>query len=196
MPRARRVAIISIFAALSLVPFGLAARLVSYAALIPRVAGTVPATMVPVTVTVFGRSADTISARIAFYRPDGTLISSVERSWQGWELAIDCVVVATPARYLVFPFSVLTEKSISRRGNGSLVRQYADDRVPSIYDDPALSSTERATIERVFAIVRTERWIPAVFGTLRHARLSIRDFEPNVEYSLRVSSGGKLSLVR
>ena len=65
----------------------------------------------PVTVTVFGRSVDTVSARVSFYRPNGELAGMVERSWAGWELRVDSILVSTGSGWLVFPFRVYTDET-------------------------------------------------------------------------------------
>jgi len=50
-------------------------------------------TRLPVTLTVFGRSVDTVSARLSFSTADGDLAGTLERSWAGWEIKIDCVMI-------------------------------------------------------------------------------------------------------
>jgi len=148
----------------------------------------------PVTVTVFGRGVDTLSARVAFYDPDGDLVSTIERSWSGWELRLDCVLVSTGPGWLVFPWGVSTDATAPGRGI-SLIKYYDRAGLPALYDSSRLTTAERSALRELYAIVRTERWIPEFFGSLRHEPVTIRSFVAGVEYSLYVSESGKLSLV-
>lgn len=148
---------------------------------------------VPVTVTVFGRGTDTVSARVAFYAPGSELLGTVERSWAGWELGVDCVLVRVAGGWIVFPFSVHTDESGDRRGV-TLFRQYDRAGFPAIYNSPQLSASERSSLRGLFFLVKTEGWLPGVFGRLRHERVTIRSFEAGREYSLFVSKEGRLSL--
>lgn len=149
---------------------------------------------VPVTVSVFGRSSDTISARISFYSGGGDLLGSFERSWSGWELKIDCVLVRTGERWLAFPFSLSTDET--GRGAGvDLIRYYDISGFPAIYESRQLDKAERTALTRLFSVVKTERWMPRFLGTLRHETVLIRSFEAGTEYSLFVDEEGNL-LVR
>jgi len=152
----------------------------------------------PVTVAVFGRSTDsegndTLSARIRFLTADGDLAGSVERSWSGWELKLDCVMIGTGSGWLVFPFLAHTDETI--RGHGvDLLRHYAREGFPAIYESSLLRNDERAALKRLFSLVRTERWMPPFLGSLRHETVSIRSFDPGAEYSLFVTKEGRLQL--
>lgn len=149
----------------------------------------------PITVTVYGRGTDTLSARIAFYTPDGDLTGTVERSWSGWELKLDCIVVGGDSGWLVFPFLAYTEETTRGRGV-SLIPKYARGSFPGLYESPALSARERAGIRRLFGLVRTESWMPSIFGSLHHEILTVRSYEPGTEYSVFVTRDGSLRLGR
>jgi len=152
----------------------------------------------PVSVTVFGRStdslgSDTLSARIDLFTADGDLVGTVERSWSGWELKLDCVMIGTGSGWLVFPFLAYTD--VAPRGGGvDLLRQYSRDGFPVLFESAHLTKEERSSIRRLFALVRTERWMPPVFGTLRHETVSIRSFEAGTAYSLFATKEGRLQL--
>jgi hypothetical protein len=153
----------------------------------------------PVTLTVFGRSNDgdagsssTISARLAFFSPDGDLSGSLERSWSGWELKVDCVMIGTSGGWLAFPCLVTTDET---SGSGvDLFRYYDKSGFPAIYDSPRLTQKERSALRRLFWLVRVERWLPMFPGTLGHETVVIRSFEAGTEYSLRVARDGKIQL--
>jgi hypothetical protein len=153
----------------------------------------------PVTLTVFGRSSggdagssSTISARLAFFSPDGDLSGSLERSWSGWELKVDCVTIGTTGGWLVFPCLVTTDETA---GSGvDLFRYYNRSGFPAIYDSPRLTQKERSALRRLFWLVRVERWLPRFPGTLGHQTVVIRTFEAGTGYSLLVSRDGKLGL--
>ncbi len=152
----------------------------------------------PVSITVFGRSTDnagndTLSARIDLYTADGDLAGTVERSWSGWELKLDCVMIGTGTKWLVFPFLAYTDET--ERGHGvDLLRLYNRDGFPAIFESSLLRNDERASLKRLLSLVRTERWMPSVFGALHHETVSIRSFEAGTAYSLFVTKEGKLLL--
>jgi len=148
----------------------------------------------PCTVTVYGRSQDTLSARIAFYTAQGNLVKIMERSWSGWELIIDCIVVGEAGGWLVFPFRVYTDETSLAKGL-DLFRYYVEDGFPVLYETGKLQSAETKRLRNIFSIVKTEAWIPGFLGSLRHETVSIRTFEAGREYALYVDSRGKLSLV-
>ncbi len=147
----------------------------------------------PVTITVFGRSVDTVSARVSFYRTNGELAGMVERSWAGWELRVDSILVSTGSGWLVFPFRVYTDETAANRGV-DLIRQYDRGGIPVLYDSPTLDARERSALSRVFALVKTERWMPSFLGKLLRRTVTIRSFESGLEYHLSVSKDGTLSL--
>lgn len=152
----------------------------------------------PVTITVFGRSSDsakseTISARIDFFTAQGDLAGTVERSWTGWELKIDCILIGAKNGWLVFPFLAYTDET--KRGLGvDLFRYYNKNNFPVLYESSALRREERTALKRLFAIVRTEQWMPLVLGSLHHETVSVRSFEAGTQYSLFVTQEGTLVL--
>ncbi len=145
----------------------------------------------PVGITVFGRSSDTISARLTIYNPVGEILGTVERSWSGWELVLDCIVVGTGNGWLVFPYTLYSNESSPDRGV-NLLKIYNRNGFPAIWDKGALQQAERKSLSRLFFIVRTERWMPRILGSLHHERVTIRSFEPGIEYSLFAASSGRL----
>lgn len=147
---------------------------------------------VPVGIAVFGRSTDTISARLSFRTADGAPVSTLERSWDGWELRMDCVLVGSNAGWLVFPYSMSTDRTDGGRGV-NLLRYYDRSGFPAIYESSRLSSAERLALKRVFSVVRLERWLPRFFGNVHHETAVIRAFDPNAEYLLHVAKDGSLS---
>jgi hypothetical protein len=148
---------------------------------------------IPVVLTIFGRSSDTISARLAFFTADGNQAGILERSWQGWELKIDCVVVRSGEGWLVFPFMLYTDET--RYGKGiDLVRYYNHKSFPLLFDSSSLDKNSIKALKRVFSLVLSERWMPSFLGTLHHETVSIRSFEAGAEYSLFVTKEGTLRL--
>lgn len=186
------IAVSLAFTALALAYFGsFIARSNSSEAFSPRV--TSRDARLPVTLTVFGRGSDTISARLSFFTPEGEIAGTIERSWAGWELKLDCVMIGSPSGWLVFPFRLSTDMT-AKGGGVSLLRYYTHSRFPSIYDSPLLSADEREALTQLFSIVRTERWMPPFLGSLHHEVVTIRSFQANTEYFLYVSGDGTLSL--
>lgn len=147
---------------------------------------------IPVSVTVYGRGADTISARIIFYSADGTVLNTLERSWSGWELTIDAVLAGTGSGWIVFPLTVLTDQTRSGQGV-SVSRYYNRAGIPALYDTGRVTAHERNALKRLFALARTENWMPVILGSLYHKQATLRDFETGVEYFLYVNKFGSLS---
>lgn len=153
----------------------------------------------PVSLTVFGRSSggdsvspSTISARLAFFSPDGDLSGSLERSWSGWELKIECVTVGSDRGWIVFPRLLSTDATA---GPGvDLFRYYDRSGFPAIYDSPRLTRKERSALRRLFWLVRVERWLPLFPGTLRHETVSVRSFDAGTEYLFFVARDGSIDL--
>ena len=152
---------------------------------------TLDDTRLPVTLTAYGRSTDTVSARLDFYTADGDLSGTLERSWSGWEIKVDCILVKAGSGWIAFPFLAYTDASLPGSGI-DLVKYYNRSGFPAIYESVRLSAQERKAIKRLFAIARTELWMPSVFGSLMHRTVALRTFEPGVEYALYVGSDGSL----
>lgn len=150
---------------------------------------------VPLTITVFGRSDDTISASVGFSNADGLPVSTLERSWTGWELTFDFIVVRSGDGWLAFPYGVATDAT-GPGGGVDLVKYYDDGGFPAIFESSYLDDAARMSLRKMFSIIKTERWVPRFLGTLHHERLTVRSFEAGIPYAVRVSSGGKPYLVR
>lgn len=149
----------------------------------------------PATLTLYGRGTDTLSMRLRFLNPSGELLGAMERSWNGWELTIDTIVVGTGSGWLVFPFRAFTDAGTSGSGL-DLTKYYNRSGFPALWDESTLSRAETKALRALFAIVLTERWIPSVFGSLHHERLTVRNFEAGAEYTLSVLSDGSLRLLK
>lgn len=145
----------------------------------------------PVGIVVFGRSSETISARLSFLSPDGRVIGVLERSWPGWEMWLDCVVLKTDSGFLVYPFSVGTDKTKIGRGI-NLLRYYMRENLPLLFESPALSDAQRNAFIRLSFLVSSERWLPSLLGRLRHERVLLRTYEAGMDYYLYVNEDGTL----
>ncbi len=174
----------------------------------------------PVYITVFGRSSDTISARLTFSTPDGNPVGTIERSWSGWALNLDCIVLTLPtnplsffdflkwigkndvsdefrdsASMLVFPVLLYSDDSGSRSAL-NLLPYYDLEGFPLIYLLHEISRKERDSLADIFGLVKMERLFPGLLKAFSVQRLKIRSFEPGVEYSLFLDADGYISIVR
>lgn len=149
----------------------------------------------PLTLTLYGRGSDTLSMRLRFLDPSGQLLGAMERSWNGWELTIDTIVVGTGSGWLVFPFRAYTDAGRADSGL-DLTRYYNRSGFPALWDHEGLEPAEAKALRALFSVVLTERWIPSVFGSLHHERLTVRNFEAGVEYILSVLPDGSLRLLK
>lgn len=183
--------VVCVFAAYRFVSFLSAA----YGPDTPLSAISIPAGELPVGLTIYGRGSDTLSMRLRFLNPSGSVLGSMERSWTGWELTLDAIVVGTGTGWLVFPFRVYTDAPRSGRGM-DLTRYYDQNGFPALWDSEAMTEREQRALRSIFGIVRTERWIPRFLGSLHHERILVRNFEPGVEYSLAVMRDGSLELLK
>ena len=145
----------------------------------------------PVTVTVYGRSVDTVSARAEFQTVDGDLAGTLERSWSGWEIKMDCIEIKTGDGWIVFPFLMYTDATPPGSGI-DLIRYYNRAGFPAIYDSPRLSPLERKALRRLFSVARTELWMPSAFGSLAHRTVGLKSVEPGTEYALYAGKDGTL----
>jgi len=155
---------------------------------------SIPSGPLPISLTVYGRGEDSLSMGLDFYDPSGTALGSMERSWNGWELTVDAVTVATGTGWLVFPFKAYTDAGGRDKGL-DLTRYYNRDGFPALWESSLLSRKERNALRRLFSVVLTERWIPPLFGALHHERLRVRHFMPGVEYTLAIKPDGTLFLL-
>lgn len=174
----------------------------------------------PVSVTVFGRGADTISARVGFSTPSGDPVGTIERSWNGWSLTMDCLALSLPFRTLGFRdfFHLLVNADVPADGRGASttlvfpVLLYADDSdgksafslppyydrdgFPALYLLPGISEKEKRALSGAFRLAKWENAFPGCMKTFSRKKLKIRSFEPGVEYNLLLESDGGVSLVR
>lgn len=147
----------------------------------------------PVSLTVFGRGAETVSARLTFHTPTGDLIATVERSWPGQELFLDCVVLRSGSGWLVFPFLLYTDQSsLERRKAQSLFNYYDKGGHPFIYHLVDYDRPPERSLAALFRLVRTEEWMPRFLGTLRRETVRVSDYESGREYVLFVHASGHL----
>jgi len=147
----------------------------------------------PVTMTVFGRGADTVSARVSFHSPTGELLGAVERSWPGQELYLDCVVLRAGSGWLVFPFLVYTDHGAVEGHRGqSLFRLYDRDGHPGLYDVTDLSGHQMRSLSALFRVARTEEWMPRFLGSLRRETVRVPEYEMGREFDLFVHASGQL----
>jgi hypothetical protein len=200
MTRRGRRAVVAAAAIVSLVPLSFALTLFANSLFIARqsgggASGRARPSDVPLAITVFGRSDDTISARVGFSNADGLPVSTLERSWAGWELTFDFIVVRSGDGWLAFPYGVATDAT-GPGGGVDLVKYYDDGGFPAIFESSSIDDAARKALRRMFSIIKTERWVPRFLGSLHHERLTVRSFEAGIPYAVRVSSGGKPYLVR
>lgn len=153
--------------------------------------------LLPVSVTIFGRSSDTISGRVAFFLPDGKPAGAVERSWQGWYLTLECLVLTfRPGEKkcpLVFP-SLFRPDGSGEKSAFRLFDSYDSEGFPLIYRLPGLSAEEDRALRTAFALAKAERIFPGLFSCFSRQQLKIRSFSPGTEYNLAVESGGTVFL--
>lgn len=147
----------------------------------------------PVSLTMLGRSTDSISARLTLFNTEGDPIASLERSWVGWELVIDCIVIGTQVGWVVFPFSLYSDET-SPRGGSDILRLYNQSGFPSLWEVHSLDTVQRKFLKQLFFIIKTERWMPSFLGSLYHEQVTIRSFETGLEYGLYISNEGTLFL--
>jgi hypothetical protein len=145
----------------------------------------------PVTVNVFGRGTDTVSARVSFSTADGDLVGTLERSWLGWEIKIDCVLVKAGSGWIVFPFLAYTDQTIPGAGV-DLLRYYERAGFPAIYDSSRNTVAERKAMRRIYGLVKTEQWVPTALGSLSHRVVVLRTFKAGSDYSLWVDADGTI----
>lgn len=148
--------------------------------------------ILPLSITVYGRGSDTISARLALYAADWTVLNTVERSWPGWEISIEALLVQSGAGRIVFPLTVRTDET--RAGQGiSIARYYSRSGFPALYERIGISSRERSALSRLFFLARHGLWISTRTGRFRQGRAVLREFDTGTEYFLFVDSSGRLS---
>jgi len=83
--------------------------------------------ILPISLTVYGRGSDTISARLAFYSADWTILNTLERSWPGWEISLDSFTIRSGAG-LQFTTAPESQHVNGKPWNGSSRWPGADSR--------------------------------------------------------------------
>ena len=149
---------------------------------------------IPCSITMFGRSSQTISARINIFSFDSSHFYTLERSWQGWELIFDCVLVQISSGWLVFPYSIYTDVTKSSKGL-NITKYYDYKNLPIIYDFSYITEKEKKDLKRIFSFVKAQRILPNFFKTFKVAQISIRNFEVGKEYFIKVDTSGHLNIV-
>lgn len=152
-----------------------------------------PANMIlPVSVTVYGRGSDTISARLAFYSADWTMLNTLERSWPGWEISIDSFIIESGEGWFVFPLVIRTDET--RQGQGvEISRHYDRSGFPAIYESARITDRERTALSRLFSIAKSGFPVAIAPGRFGRRTTTLRQFDSGVEYFLHVDDSGNLS---
>lgn len=167
---------------------------------------------IPLRFMVLSRSGESVSARFRFYTADGKEIASFERSWNGYELAIDTILVPIGERFVGFPARVFTDAVAPGKGT-NLFAYYDRSGFPAIFETPNLGAPERLAYEELFKQVRAftdplietvrnspydlpSKWLNGAFGNAVHDIRQLRSFEVGVIYSLVVRSSGGVEIIR
>ncbi len=146
----------------------------------------------PVSVTVYGRGSDTISARLALYSAEGTVLNTLERSWPGWEIGMETLLVQCGNGWIIFPLTVSTDET--RGGQGvEVLRYYSRSDFPALYESPRITRIERTALRRLFFLARHGLWGSSREGRFRITKALLRQFETGREYFLFVDNSGNLS---
>ncbi len=144
-------------------------------------------------IKTLGRNTESVSAKISFYSPKGELINSYERSWQGWELEFECIVLEMSSNLLVFPHRVFSDET--KYGTGVwLFDYYSKDSFPAIYDYRLFSEEEHSAVKRLFQMVKFSPYIFKLFSGARAVTINLRDFKPDQEYLLSIDSKKRIYL--
>lgn len=146
---------------------------------------------VPFTITPYGRSSTTVSARLSWFTPKGTLVRTYERSWQGWQLKVECILFSVKEGAFVFPYRIFTDKYSGGTGT-NLFSQYSIDEFPVLYDLPTLTENERNELKKLFTFIRTAPHLICFLGDVRIVSVPLRNFEQGKSYRLILSSNGSL----
>lgn len=146
---------------------------------------------IPVSITVYGRGNDTISARLVFYAADGTVLNTVERSWPGWEISLDVLTIKSGSGWIIFPLTVRTDET--RDGQGvTVLRYYSRSGFPALYESGRIAVREQNALRRLFSFGKHDFAI--LFSRkFQHRVATLREFETGTEYFLFVDSMGNLS---
>ena len=173
-------------------------------------------TGVPLRFTVLSRGQETVSARFAFFDASGTEIAAFERSWKGYELSIECLVVPIADRTLVFPARVFADSAAPRIGT-ELFTYYDRAGFPAVFDSPELDAEARDALSDLFALLRAwdrskgetagaeeesaarrrmAKVLAGVFADAYRDVRSLRDLEIGVVYTLYSKADDGIRIVR
>lgn len=144
------------------------------------------------TVTLYGRSNETISARFGFYTLDGDLVYAMERSWQGWELILDYKLIKTSSGFLVFPYTIYTDVNKNSKGL-KIVSNYERHKVPYNYYFSDITKKEEKDLKFLFFLTKFDSLFP-ILKSISTKSFYIRSFDAGTMYSLVVYKDGSLSL--
>ncbi len=138
-------------------------------------------------IKTFGRNTESVSALVSFYNPRGELIRSYERSWQGWELDLECIVLESGSNILVFPHRIFTDAT--KYGTGILLFDYySQNSFPAIYDYQLFSPAERFAVYKLFKMAKFSPYLFKLFSGAKAKTINLREFKPDQEYVLFVNS--------
>lgn len=143
-------------------------------------------------IKTLGRNAETVSAEISFYEPNGTLCGRYERAWQGWELNIECIVLNLKNGNLVFPYRIFSDKS--KHGTGvNLIPYYSKNNYPATYGYTFFSKEDKKAIQTLFKSAALSPYLFLFFSSAKKETIPLRNFTPDTEYTLTVSAAGRIS---
>ncbi|MEL3912271.1 hypothetical protein [Treponema pedis] len=144
-------------------------------------------------VKALGQNTENVSAAVSFYLPDGKPLGTYERSWHGWELKLECIVLQLKKGALVFPYRIFSDES--KYGTGiKLFSYYLKNGYPAIYDYSFFSDEEKDAVKTLFSFAAFSPNLFLTFSSAKKQTVSLRRFNPDTEYILTVSSSGSLLL--
>ncbi len=144
-------------------------------------------------IRTLGQNPESVSANISFFTPSNYLISSYERSWQGWELKIECIVLPLKKGVLVFPHRIYSNRT--KFGTGVILFQYYNKKgFPAIYDYGFLSSEEKKAIKTLFKLVKFSPSLFKAFSSAKAQTIDLREFKRDKEFLLFTNSEKQIYL--
>ncbi len=144
-------------------------------------------------IKTLGYNSETFSAAVSFYLPNGALIGSYERAWQGWELKLECIVLNLKSGAIVFPYRIFSDKS--KYGTGvKLFSYYTKGGYPAIYDYSFFQAEEKEAVNVLFRSAALSPSLFLFFSSAQKQSIRLRNFHPDTEYALTVSPSGKIFL--
>ncbi len=144
-------------------------------------------------IRTLGQNTESVSANISFFTPNTSLISSYERSWQGWELKIECIVFPLKNGVLVFPHRIFSNRT--KFGTGVILfKLYNNSGYPAIYDYAFLSREEKKAIKTLFKLAKFSPSLFKIFSTAKAQTIDLREFKPDQEFLLFTNSEKQLYL--